>query len=110
MSCVSPCRPIWAESAAMAGVRSDLFVRRVPAAARCASTGGRMDEAGGNLRDSSGAAVRPPIAWALTVVIGLALDWLYPLPFLPAAVPGLGRRPRIPRRPCPADLCGDDPP
>jgi protein-S-isoprenylcysteine O-methyltransferase Ste14 len=46
-----------------------------------------MDEAGGNFRDSSGAAVRPPIAWALTVVIGLALDGLYPLPFLPAAVP-----------------------
>jgi protein-S-isoprenylcysteine O-methyltransferase Ste14 len=46
-----------------------------------------MDEAGGNFRDSSGPAVRPPIAWALTVVIGLALDWLYPLPFLPAAVP-----------------------
>jgi protein-S-isoprenylcysteine O-methyltransferase Ste14 len=45
-----------------------------------------MDEAGGNFRDSSG-AVRPPIAWALTVVIGLALDWLHPLPFLPAAVP-----------------------
>jgi protein-S-isoprenylcysteine O-methyltransferase Ste14 len=47
-----------------------------------------MDEGGGNFRDSSGAAVRPPIAWALTVVTGLALDWLYPLPFLPAAWAG----------------------
>ena len=33
-----------------------------------------MNEASGNFRDSSGAAVRPPIAWALTVVIGLALE------------------------------------
>ncbi|MDK1490479.1 isoprenylcysteine carboxylmethyltransferase family protein [Sinorhizobium sp. 7-81] len=37
--------------------------------------------------DSSGAVVRPPIAWALAVVAGLVLDGLYPLPFLPAAVP-----------------------
>ena len=46
-----------------------------------------MNEASGNFRDSSGAAVRPPIVWALTVVAGLVLDWLYPLPFLPAAAP-----------------------
>jgi hypothetical protein len=46
-----------------------------------------MKEASGGFRDSSGAAVRPPIAWALTAAAGLALDWLYPLPFLPAAVP-----------------------
>jgi protein-S-isoprenylcysteine O-methyltransferase Ste14 len=46
-----------------------------------------MNEASGNFRDSSGAAVRPPIAWALAVVGGFALDWLVPLPFLPAAVP-----------------------
>src|SRR5688500_17183302 len=45
-----------------------------------------MKEASGGFRDSSGAAVRPPIAWGLTAVAGLALDWLYPLPFLPAAV------------------------
>ncbi len=46
-----------------------------------------MNEATGNLRDSSGAVVRPPIAWALAAIAGLALDSLYPLPFLPAAVP-----------------------
>ena len=46
-----------------------------------------MNGSTGNLRDSSGAAVRPPIAWALAVIAGLALDWLYPLPFLPTAVP-----------------------
>ena len=46
-----------------------------------------MNRATGNLRDSSGAVVRPPIPWALAVITGLALDWLYPLPFLPAAVP-----------------------
>jgi protein-S-isoprenylcysteine O-methyltransferase Ste14 len=48
-----------------------------------------MNEAGGNFRDSSGAAVRPPIAWALTVLVGLVLDWLYPLPFLPAVPAGM---------------------
>ena len=36
--------------------------------------------------------IRPPLAWALAVIAGLALDWLMPLPFLPADVPagGLG--------------------
>ena len=28
--------------------------------------------------------IRPPLAWALAVTAGLALDWLVPLPFLPA--------------------------
>src|SRR5713226_1578076 len=28
--------------------------------------------------------IRPPLAWALAVIAGLALDWLVPLPFLPA--------------------------
>ncbi|WP_092586391.1 methyltransferase family protein [Rhizobium mongolense] len=46
-----------------------------------------MNEVSGNWRDSSGAAVRPPIAWALAVIAGLALDWLYRLPFLPEAMP-----------------------
>ncbi|AJD42251.1 phospholipid methyltransferase protein [Rhizobium gallicum bv. gallicum R602sp] len=46
-----------------------------------------MNEVSGNWRDGSGAAVRPPIAWALAVVAGLALDWLYQLPFMPAAMP-----------------------
>jgi protein-S-isoprenylcysteine O-methyltransferase Ste14 len=27
--------------------------------------------------------IRPPIAWALAVIAGFALDWLEPLPFLP---------------------------
>ena len=51
-----------------------------------------MNEATGNVRDRSGAVVRPPIAMALAAIAGFALDWLYPLPFLPAAVPagGLG--------------------
>jgi protein-S-isoprenylcysteine O-methyltransferase Ste14 len=29
--------------------------------------------------------VRPPLAWAVAVVAGLALNWLQPLPFVPAA-------------------------
>jgi len=31
--------------------------------------------------------IRPPLAWALAVIAGLALDWLVPLPFLPADLP-----------------------
>jgi len=50
--------------------------------------GSFMNEASGDNRDSSGAAVRPPIAWALAAAVGLVLDRLHPLPFLPAAVPG----------------------
>lgn len=37
--------------------------------------------------DTANVIVRPPIAWALAVVVGLALDWLLPLPFMPAALP-----------------------
>ncbi|WP_132553670.1 methyltransferase family protein [Rhizobium azibense] len=46
-----------------------------------------MNEVSGNWRDSSGAAIRPPIAWALALIGGFALDWLYRLPFLPTAMP-----------------------
>jgi protein-S-isoprenylcysteine O-methyltransferase Ste14 len=38
--------------------------------------------------DHSNAVIHPPIAWALAFVAGLGLDWLYPLPFVPAAVSG----------------------
>ena len=31
--------------------------------------------------------IRPPLAWALAVMAAFALDWLMPLPFMPAAVP-----------------------
>jgi protein-S-isoprenylcysteine O-methyltransferase Ste14 len=37
--------------------------------------------------DTAQVAVRPPIAWALAVVVALTLDWLMPLPFMPLAVP-----------------------
>jgi protein-S-isoprenylcysteine O-methyltransferase Ste14 len=37
--------------------------------------------------DRSNAIIRPPIAWALAFVAGLALDRLYPLRFVPASVP-----------------------
>ncbi|MQX67875.1 isoprenylcysteine carboxylmethyltransferase family protein [Sinorhizobium meliloti] len=46
-----------------------------------------MNDAGGSFRDSSGAVVRPPIAWAVAALSGLVLDALYPLPFLSAAMP-----------------------
>jgi protein-S-isoprenylcysteine O-methyltransferase Ste14 len=36
--------------------------------------------------DTANVIVRPPIAWALAILAGLALNWLIPLPFLPAAV------------------------
>jgi protein-S-isoprenylcysteine O-methyltransferase Ste14 len=37
--------------------------------------------------DSSNAIIHPPIAWALSFFVGLGLDWLYPAPFVPSAVP-----------------------
>jgi protein-S-isoprenylcysteine O-methyltransferase Ste14 len=36
--------------------------------------------------DTSNAAVRPPFAWLLALVAGIAANWLYPLPFVPAPV------------------------
>jgi protein-S-isoprenylcysteine O-methyltransferase Ste14 len=37
--------------------------------------------------DTAQVVIRPPIAWLLAVLVGLALDWLMPLPFMPAALP-----------------------
>ncbi|MCA6119871.1 isoprenylcysteine carboxylmethyltransferase family protein [Bradyrhizobium sp. WSM 1738] len=37
--------------------------------------------------DTANVIVRPPIAWALAVLAGFVLNWLLPLPFLPAALP-----------------------
>ena len=37
--------------------------------------------------DTANVVIRPPIAWAVAVLAGLALNWLMPLPFVPAAVP-----------------------
>jgi len=39
--------------------------------------------------DTSNAIVRPPLAWALAILAGLGLDWLYPLPFVPASIPNV---------------------
>ena len=37
--------------------------------------------------DTANVIIRPPIALALAIVAGLALDWLHPLPFVPALLP-----------------------
>jgi len=37
--------------------------------------------------DIANVIIRPPIAWVVAVLAGFALDWLMPLPFVPAAVP-----------------------
>jgi protein-S-isoprenylcysteine O-methyltransferase Ste14 len=37
--------------------------------------------------DTANVMVRPPIAWALAVLTALALQWLMPLTFMPAAAP-----------------------
>ncbi|MEX2128976.1 MAG: isoprenylcysteine carboxylmethyltransferase family protein [Xanthobacteraceae bacterium] len=39
--------------------------------------------------DNANAVIRPPIAWAFAFAIGLGLDWLYPLPFVPVSVPNV---------------------
>jgi protein-S-isoprenylcysteine O-methyltransferase Ste14 len=36
--------------------------------------------------DTPNVIVRPPIAWALAVLAGLALNWFMPLPIVPATV------------------------
>jgi protein-S-isoprenylcysteine O-methyltransferase Ste14 len=41
-----------------------------------------MDDAA----DTAQVIVRPPLAWGLAVIAGLALDWLLPLRFLPAGL------------------------
>jgi protein-S-isoprenylcysteine O-methyltransferase Ste14 len=37
--------------------------------------------------DRANAIVRPPIALALSFFVGLGIDWLYPVPFVPPTVP-----------------------
>src|SRR5260370_37921370 len=37
--------------------------------------------------DSANVIIRPPIAWAVSVLAGLALNPLTPLPFVPAVAP-----------------------
>jgi protein-S-isoprenylcysteine O-methyltransferase Ste14 len=37
--------------------------------------------------DNAQVIIRPPLAWGLAVIAGLALNWLVPLPFLPADLP-----------------------
>jgi len=37
--------------------------------------------------DTANVRIRPPIAWTVAVLAGLALNWFLPLPFVPAAVP-----------------------
>ena len=37
--------------------------------------------------DRANVIIHPPIAWGIAFVVGLALDWLYPLPFVPTSVP-----------------------
>ena len=37
--------------------------------------------------DTAQVIIRPPLAWGLAVIAGLALNWLLPVPFLPADLP-----------------------
>jgi protein-S-isoprenylcysteine O-methyltransferase Ste14 len=38
-------------------------------------------------RDNAGAIVRPPLAMLAAFIVGLILEWLRPLPFVPANIP-----------------------
>src|SRR5262245_27077309 len=42
-----------------------------------------MDDAA----DTAQVIIRPPLAWGIAIIAGLALNWLAPLPFLPANLP-----------------------
>src|SRR5499433_3585646 len=37
--------------------------------------------------DTAQVIIRPPLAWGLAVIVGLALNWFVPLPFLPTDLP-----------------------
>ena len=37
--------------------------------------------------DRANVVIQPPLAWALAFVAGLAVDWFYPSPFVPTAIP-----------------------
>lgn len=37
--------------------------------------------------DTAQVVIMPPFAWALAAIAGFALNWLLPLPFMPATVP-----------------------
>ena len=41
----------------------------------------------GSTAGTAQVVIRPPLAWGLAVIAGLALNWLVPLPFLPADLP-----------------------
>jgi protein-S-isoprenylcysteine O-methyltransferase Ste14 len=40
-----------------------------------------------NTADTAQVIARPPLAWGLAIIAGLALNWLVPLPFLPVDLP-----------------------
>jgi protein-S-isoprenylcysteine O-methyltransferase Ste14 len=40
-----------------------------------------------DIADTARVIIRPPVAWGFAAIAGLALDWLVPLSFLPAALP-----------------------
>ena len=40
-----------------------------------------------NTADTAQVITRPPLAWGLAFIAGLALNWLLPLPLLPADLP-----------------------
>jgi protein-S-isoprenylcysteine O-methyltransferase Ste14 len=46
-----------------------------------------MDDTTDTAQDNPHVIIRPPLAWGLAVITGLALDWLVPLPLLPAGWP-----------------------
>jgi protein-S-isoprenylcysteine O-methyltransferase Ste14 len=46
-----------------------------------------MDDTTSTAQDNPQVIVRPPLAWGLAILAGFALDWLAPLPFLPAGWP-----------------------
>ena len=40
-----------------------------------------------DMADTAQVIIRPPLAWGLAVIAGLALNWLVPWPFLPVDLP-----------------------
>jgi protein-S-isoprenylcysteine O-methyltransferase Ste14 len=47
----------------------------------------RKTKAMNETADTANVVVRPPIAWALAIIAGLAAGWVYPWRFVPASIP-----------------------
>jgi hypothetical protein len=64
-----------------------LLAAKAAVSAGCLRRRERRCPAMADTTDTANVIIRPTIVWTVAVLAGLALNWLVPLPFAPAAVP-----------------------